>query len=263
MKTKTGATLGVVLKRFTRADHSNVLLEWDRLSFARALALPAPDPVALDADGRWFGAPAIVMRRLQGRPQVSPSKLQPWLEQIAAAMVTIQGVSAKGGPAAVRRPHKAEQWEPPVGLRRTALVKDAIEVIEQQLPLALKGERAFGHGDFHPGNLVWSRDRLSGVVDWSAARVGPRAHEVAYCRADLTVLMGADVADQFLQAYERAWGSPLGEDLWVWDLVCALDAMRFGYLWVIAYREQGKTDLTSSNVWPRAAGLVRRALRHT
>lgn len=261
LQARTGKVLRVVLKRYREHDDT-VSLEWDRLTFARNLHVPSPEPLALDVSGEWFGTPALVMSRLPGRPYVLPKQLDPWLTQIAIALVAIQDGPTRGTPAALRRPHKVEKWEPSTDLRRSELVDRAIVSIRKNLPEALKAKRAVGHGDFHPGNLVWSRGRLTGVVDWSAARIGPRAYEVAYCRADLTVLIGADAAKRFRKAYEQVWGQRLDDDLWVWDLMCALSAIQWGNLWVGAYREQGRTDLTARHVWPRSGTLIRNALAH-
>ncbi|MBW3589336.1 MAG: aminoglycoside phosphotransferase family protein [Actinobacteria bacterium] len=259
LESKTRKVLRVVLKRYRVEDRTS-LLEWDRLSFARGLPVPSPEPLALDASGQWFGTPALVMSRLPGRACVLPKRLDPWLEQMATTLVNIQDRPMSGTPAALRRPHLVDNWKPPSDLRRSDIVKRAIVSVRRNLAEALEAGRAIGHGDFHPGNLLWSRERLTGVIDWSSARIGPRAYEVAYCRADLTVLIGADAAERFRQVYERVWGQSLGNDLWVWDLICALDAMKWGHLWAVAYREQGRTDLTARHVWPRAAALARNAL---
>lgn len=258
---RTGKSLRVVLKRYRENDET-AALEWDRLTFARDLPVPSPEPLARDVSGRWFGTPALVMSRLPGRPQILPKHFDRWLNQIAETLVVIQDAPMRKTPAALKRPHRVENWEPSNDLRRSGLVARAITAIGENLPEALKAERAIGHGDYHPGNLVWSRERLSGVVDWSAARIGPRAYEVAYCRADLTVLIGADAAERFRTVYEQVWGQRLDDDLWVWDLICALTALRWGHLWVGAYREQGRTDLTARHVWPRTATLIRNALAH-
>lgn len=259
LQARSGKVLGVVLKRYRKNDET-APLEWDRLTFAQSLPVPSPQPLALDASGEWFGTPALVMSRLPGRPNVAPKRLDPWLDQIAMAMVMIQDAPIRATPAALKRPHTVDKWAPSTDLGRSELVERAIVTIVKNLPEGLKAKRAIGHGDFHPGNLVWSRERLTGVVDWSSARIGPRAYEVAYCRADLTVLIGADAAERFRRAYEQIWGQRLDDDLWVWDLMCALGAIQWGHLWVVAYREQGRTDLTSRHVWPRAAALIRNAL---
>jgi len=43
----------------------------------------------------------------------------------------------------------------------------------------------FIHRDYHPMNVRWSRGRLSGVVDWTNASVGPTGKDVAWCRQNL------------------------------------------------------------------------------
>ena len=43
----------------------------------------------------------------------------------------------------------------------------------------------FVHRDFNPGNVLWVRDRLSGLVDWQWACVGPRSIDPAHCRLNL------------------------------------------------------------------------------
>jgi aminoglycoside phosphotransferase (APT) family kinase protein len=261
LKAKTGKILRVVLKRYRKEDKT-AALEWGRLSFARDLPVPSPEPLALDLSGGWFGTRALVMSRLSGHPHVVPRNLDDWVHQIAQTLVKIQSGPIRRIPAALKRPHAAESWEPSKDLRQGELVNRATDAIRKNLPEALKAQRAIGHGDYHPGNLLWSREQLTGVIDWSAARIGPMAYEVSYCRADLTILIGFDAAERFRMAYEQIKGKRLDDDLWVWDLMCALGALRWGHLWVWTYGEQGRKDLTARHVWPRTASLIRNALTH-
>ncbi|GAA1388222.1 hypothetical protein GCM10009639_14430 [Kitasatospora putterlickiae] len=52
------------------------------------------------------------------------------------------------------------------------------------------------HGDVWPGNLLHTSGRLSGVLDWDEARVGPRAVDLCGVR-----YLGRDVAEELLRAY--------------------------------------------------------------
>src|SRR5215207_9828717 len=61
----------------------------------------------------------------------------------------------------------------------------------------------------------WSPDRLTGVVDWIEACVGPPEIDVGHCRLNLTVLFSADVADRFREMYQAESGHSL--DAW-WDI---------------------------------------------
>jgi aminoglycoside phosphotransferase (APT) family kinase protein len=74
----------------------------------------------------------------------------------------------------------------------------------------------FIHRDFHPGNLLWSGDRISGVVDWSNACVGPAAFDAAHARVNLATLHDAETADAVLP------GDP------AWDLEAAFGFLDWG-----------------------------------
>jgi Ser/Thr protein kinase RdoA (MazF antagonist) len=57
------------------------------------------------------------------------------------------------------------------------------------------------HRDFHHGNVLWAEGRISGVVDWPCACIGPRGMDVAHTRANLALVNGLEMADRFLAAY--------------------------------------------------------------
>jgi aminoglycoside/choline kinase family phosphotransferase len=81
----------------------------------------------------------------------------------------------------------------------------------------------FIHRDFHPGNVLWSRGRVSGVVDWANACAGPRGCDVASCRANLVDLAGDRAADDFRDAYEALTGDVFHP---YWDMACILENSR-------------------------------------
>jgi Ser/Thr protein kinase RdoA (MazF antagonist) len=59
------------------------------------------------------------------------------------------------------------------------------------------------HRDFHPGNVLWSRGTVGGVVDWANACIGPAGIDIATCRWNLYEWAGPDAATAFVDAYER------------------------------------------------------------
>ena len=258
LRRRSGSTFDVVLKRFREADGTPAT-EWSRLMYAQRLAVPSPEPLAFDSDGEWFGAPALVMSKLSGRPELQFDDSVKWYEQIADAILNIASAPTSRLPAALRQPPTGQEWKPPEELRRTPLVEQAIETIRRLRPRAMSQERVMSHGDFHPGNMLWSRGRLSGLTDWRSANLAFRTRDVVYCRTELAVLFGAREADRFLATYERVAGERL-EHVRVWDLMQGLTAMRWVPWWAHAYRDQGRTDLTDDLAKRRAADVVRRAL---
>jgi hypothetical protein len=62
------------------------------------------------------------------------------------------------------------------------------------------------HRDFHPGNVLWRRGLVSGVVDWQGACTGPAVADVAHCRVNL-LTFGAGTAERFTGLWERVSGT--------------------------------------------------------
>ena len=102
--------------------------------------------------------------------------------------------------------------------------------------LAASGGDALVHHDLHPGNTLWSRGCVSGIVDWPMAGRGHPAYDRAYLRLDVSIALGLDAGDG-VAAATRALG--IGIDHPAWDLVAGLRALPEPDLWVTSYRELG------------------------
>lgn len=247
-----------VLKVYRPADDTPSL-EWERLTFAQRAGVPVPEPVALDAEGRWFGSAALVMSRLPGRADVRPTDPDGWLRQLAHALAAVHETDTTGASGPLLRPSLADRelQDTDVGIR-SALVDRCVEAIRRHHPGPAKSA-VLMHGDFHPGNIVWSRGRLTGVVDWSAARLGSRWFELAYCRADVALLRGMRGARRLATHYVEIAGAP-PVDLPVYDLMCGLAARRLAVAqWLRSYRQQGCTD-TARQFTARVTPFLRQAL---
>ncbi len=99
------------------------------------------------------------------------------------------------------------------------------------------------HGDFWCGNALWKGRQLTGLVDWSGARLGARGLDVSWCRQDLVLLGGSEAAEVFLQTYERASGTSLS-DLWEWDVAAGAWADAAVESWAPNYAGIGRPDIT-------------------
>jgi len=111
--------------------------------------------------------------------------------------------------------------EPPRWSRRPKLWERAIELARGEPP---DGPRCFIHRDFHPENTLWSRGKLTGIVDWTSGSWGPAAVDSAHMRWNLALTYGLDAADEFLRLH-RLLSSQASEDQPYWDLVTVLDSL--------------------------------------
>ena len=124
------------------------------------------------------------------------------MRSIAAADVDISDLS------------QATSWRDPT-LQRPAWFGDAAlwNASVVRADAGPVGSRdGFIHRDFHPLNVVWHRDRVSGVVDWVHACRGPIEFDIASCRVNLALTAGIDAAEAFTRGlgelgvgYDRAW----------------------------------------------------------
>ncbi len=247
----------VVVKRYRRRRNDAARFEWERLHFAQRVDVPVPQPLALDAEGRWFGRPALAMTRVPGHLNVDPTDVEEWLRQLAHALVTIHATDITGADGPLLRPSAIETWRRPKLNRPSPLVDQAVAAIERNLS-EVSWQPVLTHGDFHPGNTLWRGDRLTGIADWTESRLGPASSELAYCRADVALLLGRAAADRLTHHYTASTGA-LPADLPVFDLIWGLDAFRKKVRILRAHREQGRVT-TPRQFTARATVFLRHAL---
>lgn len=244
-------TRRLVLKRFLPDDEPPPVwdLEWERLHLVALLPIPTPEPVALDADGRWFGPAALLMSHLPGRV-VDP----PAIESMARTMARLHGAPVPDPvPDVLLRPGLWTRWEQTVSY--PADVADAIGALPA---IAADEPTVLVHGDLHPGNVLAEGGEITGVVDWSGVRLGPRGFDVALTRCDLAIHPGGDAAARFLAAYEEAAGLQVAH-LCNWDVLAAARAIEWGDGWLDAWTEVG-VPMTAEQVRARATAFAVAAL---
>ncbi len=234
----------LVLKRYPQG--AAVLPEWEATTLAYQAGIPAAEPIAVDVDGDWFDSPAIAMSLLPGAPLLQPNDRRTYADQVATSLAAVHDLSTGSLPSPLRRPHRIDVLDPAATPRTGHLAPSTVERVAAVLTKARDAlaaeDRVLTHGDFHPGNLLWSRDRLTGIVDWSGTRPGPLQWELAYFRVELTVLVDRRAANAILSSYEAVTGHE-AFDQPIWDLVHVLDSHVWMQSWLSAYREQGRRDL--------------------
>ena len=217
-------------------DDGTASSEWSRLECAQRVTAAVPEPIAADLESVWFGRPAVVMSWLPGRPDVSPKDTDSWVAALAQTLTQIHETVLDGAAGALTSPPPVGTWQPPAG-EDHPLIAAAVSAVTARLP-SLSSERVLAHGDFHPGNVLWLRGRISGVVDWSAARLDARWSELAYCSADVCLLLGPDVADRLADAYSEIV-SATSDDLAVYDVMWLFNIRHYAQVALDAYQQQG------------------------
>jgi aminoglycoside phosphotransferase (APT) family kinase protein len=260
-----GQRRAVVVRRY--GDHylpskpSPSEREFKVLEVLARAAFPAPRPLLVDAEGGPFGTPTVVMTRLPGRPSMAPRDLTGYLRQMAYTLADLHRLPTHElGFLRDQRERVAHVLgsRPETDDALQLEIWDAA-VAEWARISQLEEQRVLVHGDYWPGNVLWVRDRLVGVVDWEQPRLGDLVKDVATCRGDLWVLFGQTAADEFLREYERAAGSRV-QNLRFWELFISTEAVRDMPEWAVAYRIMGRPDLTTQTAVPRIRAFAQAAL---
>jgi aminoglycoside phosphotransferase (APT) family kinase protein len=221
-----GAVERVVLRRYVRpelnAEEPDIAM-WEAraLRLVEGLELPTPRLLAVDATGAHAGVPAVLMSRLAGRVDWSP----PNLERLAGVLPQVHALPLPR-PGTVRpfAPYRQECYRPPEWARWPAVWTRAVEWFHRPTPDGA-GPDVFIHRDFHPGNVLWRRGRVSGVVDWASASIGPASVDVGHCRGNLFGY-GLEVAERFTAIWERLTGARYHPWADLVTIIGSLDGLR-------------------------------------
>lgn len=229
----SGTVERVVLRRYVRpelnvAEQDIAAREGRALRLVAGLDLGAgvatPRLLALDATGAAAGVPAVLMSRLAGRVVWSPPDLDRWLERLAGLLPAIHASPPPPGVIRPFAPYDQDRYQPPEWVRWPALWTRAVELFHGPTPDDA-GPGLFIHRDFHPGNVLWRRGKVTGVVDWASASVGPACVDVGHCRGNLFGY-GLEVADRFTATWERLAGAPYHPWADVVTIIGFLDGLR-------------------------------------
>lgn len=270
----SGARRRLVIRRRppdAPAIFADFLLQgWRVLQLLEAAGLPAPRPVYADPNGEIFdGAPTIVITRVAGRTGLRPANLERWCGDLGAALAAIHALPLADLPPGVLSAEDSfvddifEQMKPAEG-RPTRFerhqdgraVAAAMQAWRGRLDPVAPGVI---HGDFCPENALWSRGRLTAVVDWDFAKVDHPGVDVGYCRMGLALVFGPEAPDLFLRAYEAELGRPFPQPFF-WDLLGAGYAMPDAGGRAARYRDLGRDDLDEAVLRERFRRFIARAL---
>ncbi|HZE33888.1 MAG TPA: aminoglycoside phosphotransferase family protein [Actinoallomurus sp.] len=218
----------LVVRRFHNADRLRTDPWYIPANEAAVLELlddtevPAPRLLAADPYARICDVPALLTTRVPGRPATRPWDMDAFLTTMAQALARVHEV-----PLDTALPPYAPYYDLSVnGERRPPEWSGSPElwerVFETLAGTAPETPAGFIHRDFHPGQTVWSGDRLTGIVDWTTGSHGPYGIDLARMRINLAFEYDVDVATRFQAIYREVVGRDMRHPYW--DLTDAADA---------------------------------------
>jgi aminoglycoside phosphotransferase (APT) family kinase protein len=258
----------LVLRR-PRAEHEhatakNVTKEYDVLRLLESASVDAPRGVLLDAQGEFFGVPAMVLTYLPGASVYAPRDQKAWAERLARGLLAVHAITPDRFDLSRLhvqlidgiREHLVRRAEP--ARAHSRLASEVHAVLTKELDRIAWPKPCLVHDDFWPGNTVWHRGRLAGIIDWTFAEVGDPRTDLAQCRADIEMIVSTQLASDFLAAYQRLAPRPL-PDMWYFDLHRGLGALLAYKKWIGGYHDAG-IEITPSQARRRIEAFLERAL---
>ena len=260
VETRRGSRTQVVLRRWTPGESDDtaeaprlVEREGHVLRGLESTDVPAPRLLAVDPTGESTGVPTLLMTRVPGRVDLTPTHPHAWLRQIVAMAVRIHGLDVDAEPY---------RWEArgvpiPPWTSRPADWRAAAEVVRAPAP---PHEVRLAHGDYQHFNFLWQRGRLTGVIDWVGAFRGPADVDVGHCRLNLAVLYSAELAADFLVAYEAEAGRRVDP---YWDIRSVTSPARTDWAAFIPIQVGRRATFDRAGMHRRVDDLLAGALRRT
>jgi aminoglycoside phosphotransferase (APT) family kinase protein len=248
-----GSTHELVLKQWADEDLDSAgeMVEREAI-LLRCLAgsgLPAPSLIAESGGEDTDGQPSLLMTRLAGEVNLTPSDPSGWIAQMAATLAQIHSLRID---APFSEPEHVSVPEAPSWSPRGDLWAEA----RRLLALAPPEGETFIHGDFQHFNLLWSGQELTGVIDWTWAGLGHPDRDAGHCRLNLAVLFSAAWAEEFAARYEREAGRRI--EPW-WD-VYALSRYSRNWREFIPVQAGGRAPVDLAGMDERVSQLLADAL---
>ena len=122
------------------------------------------------------------------------------------------------------------------------------------------GRAGLVHGDLWYGNTLWDEDgRLTAIIDWDCAGVGPAGIDLGSLRCDAAWCHGLAAADDILRGWEAEAGRP-ARDVAYWDVVASLSSPPDMGWFPESMAAQGRPDLTREVMLERRDAFLAAAL---
>lgn len=180
-------------------------------------------PAAVDPTGESVGVPAVLMTRVAGRVAWDPrGGVDRWLRRLADTLPPVHAVVVRSEGVGRYFNYEQDSYAPPQWAANPAVWERAVDIFHGPI---LEDDRCFVHRDFHPGNVLWQRGRVTSVVDWQSACTGPPSVDIGHCRANL-LGYAPELADVFTRHAEEALGITFHPWADIAALIGMLDGLR-------------------------------------
>lgn len=267
----------------TRRGNTDVYRQAPLLRALHKLGLPVPDVPWAAADEETLGTPFIVMERLPGRiffvwePHSSflsdPAQIEVIWLQAAHLLARLHRVDWKTvlGHWEAPRPLTEElgRWAPVLRHAPDPAWLAAGTELQRLLGLHIPEGSPVGivHGDFQPGNILYEKGQVKGLIDWELSSIGAQGLDVGWLLMvtdseawDPSFWPVAPLPPKSILAAYRAAGGPALDDLEWYQALAHYKLGSIACLNVKLHRTGKRPDELWERFAPSVAPLFARGL---
>ena len=195
------------------------------------MGLPVPEPLFLDVSASVLPSPYLVLAMVDGTTDIPDSQLPGTLRQLAAFLSHLHHLDIE----ALTLPDLPRLEDPVSGALE--YLPDTNSWVALRAAVAswetVSAKDSLLHGDFWPGNVLWTENRIAAVIDWEDATLGTAVSDLACCRAELMVMYGQQAMEAFTAQYLASSKMDVA-DLPLWDVYVASSALATMHDWHLA-----------------------------
>ncbi len=162
--------------------------------------VPCAKPIHLDHSKEILDKDFMLMTYLEGTIEIPKIKNFGFLNKMVGILKNIHNVDTKILPTLPCR------FDPTYDLFEflpNARINKELKAILKGYDTSYSGKPVLLHGDFWPGNILWTKDEISGVLDWEYAAIGDPVSDLAVASLELKYDYGRRGVDRFLDLYSK------------------------------------------------------------
>ena len=162
--------------------------------------VPCAKPIYLDNSKEILDKDFMIMTYLEGTIEIPKIKNFGFLNKMVGILKNIHNVDTKILPTLPCR------FDPTYDLFEflpNARINKELKAILKGYDTSYSGKPVLLHGDFWPGNILWTKDEISGVLDWEYAAIGDPVSDLAVASLELKYDYGKRGVDRFLDLYSK------------------------------------------------------------
>lgn len=179
-----------------RRGNTDVFRQVPLLCALQARGLPVPRIVWASADEQELGTPFLIMERLPGRTFVcwephpsfprDPGTVRPLWLQGARLLAKVHRFDWQAHLAGWEKPRglsdELGKWRSILAHAQNVRWLEAGDELAARLRRSMPADNTIGlvHGDYQPGNILYHKGEISGLVDWELAFIGPQGVDVGW-----------------------------------------------------------------------------------